>query len=169
MGHSLHSIFVFFRLGELLPSSPGTFNSVTSLCWGDVAIDSLSDPTMLQVHLKKSKCDQFGKGSDIILGRTSEIVCPVLAILHYLQQRTDNPGPFFIDSSKHIICKPWFVKQIREVLNSMGLPQDQYAGHSFRIGAATTAALRGVEDSLIQTLGRWHSSAFNTFGLPTNS
>ncbi len=37
--------------------------------------------------------------------------------------------------------------QIREILNGMGLPQHQYAGHSFRIGAATSAALAGVKDS----------------------
>ena len=28
-------------------------------------------------------------------------------------------------------------------------------GYSFRIGAASTAAPRGLEDSTIQTLGRW--------------
>ena len=48
--------------------------------------------------------------------------------------------------------------QIRGVLNNIGLPQHQYAGHSFRIGAGTTAALAGVEDSVIQTLGG-HSRA----------
>ena len=37
------------------------------------------------------------------------------------------------------------------------------SGHSFRIGAATTAALRGVEDSVIKMLGRWESSAYQRY------
>ena len=44
--------------------------------------------------------------------------------------------------------------------SSLGLPQDDYAGHSFRIGAATSAALAGVEDSTIQALERWQIAAF---------
>ena len=36
----------------------------------------------------------------------------------------------------------------------------RYSGHSFQIGAATTAAEVGLEDSLIKTLGRWESSAY---------
>ena len=34
------------------------------------------------------------------------------------------------------------------------------AGHSFRIGAATSAALAEVEDSIVQILGQWQSAAF---------
>ena len=44
--------------------------------------------------------------------------------------------------------------------NSVGAPHLQFAGHSFLIGAATMAAMVGVEDSMIRTLGRWHSTAF---------
>ena len=65
-----------------------------------------------------------------------------------------------MDAKGKAVSKAWFVGEMRGILQSLGLPQHQYAGHSFRIGAATTAALAGVEDSTIQTLGRWHSAAF---------
>ncbi len=63
-------------------------------------------------------------------------------------------------SSGAHVTKPWFTNQIRDTLRALGLPQDDYAGHSFRIGAATTAAIAGIADSSIQTLGRWQSAAF---------
>ena len=46
---------------------------------------------------------------------------------------------------------------LKEVLQVDGVDQSKYSGHSFRIGAATTAAARGMEDSIIKTLGRWNS------------
>lgn len=151
------AFFGFFRLGELLPEN-ATSNS--GIVWGDVAIDSHSAPRMVQIHLRTSKCDQFGAGSDIVLGATGSSVCPVKAILTYTGIRGSEPGAFFRDTVNRVVTKPWFVTQIRQILKSIGLPQHNFAGHSFRIGAATTAALVGMEDSMIQTLGRWHSSAF---------
>lgn len=38
--------------------------------------------------------------------------------------------------------------------------------HSFRIGAATSAAKAGIEDSTIHMLGRWSSSAFLVYIVP---
>ena len=154
------AFFGFFRLGELLPESPTSFNQATNLAWGDVAVDSHSHPRMIQFHLKVSKCDQFGAGSDVVVGRTGNAICPVSALLRYIEVRGNRPGPFFLNSSHHTIAKPYFIAQIREILTSIGLPQHDFAGHSFRIGAATTAAAAGIEDSMIQSLGRWHSAAF---------
>ena len=88
------------------------------------------------------------------------------AILLYIELRGARPGAFFLDSSFRLVTKPWFIQKVRELLNSVGAPHLQFAGHSFRIGAATTAAMVGVEDSMIQTLGRWHSAAFLQYILP---
>ena len=115
---------------------------------------------MVKIHLKKSKCNQFGSGADIILGRTYTPLCPVAAVLGFIAIRQGSPGPFFRDANGKTFTKSQFVGEIRNVLVDLGLPQHQYAGHSFRIGAATSAALAGIEDSTIQMLGRWHSAAF---------
>lgn len=64
------AFFRFFRLGKLLPSSSTSFQPARDLAWGDVAIDNRCAPNMIKVHLKSSKCDQFGTGADVILGRT---------------------------------------------------------------------------------------------------
>ena len=41
------------------------------------------------------------------------------------------------------------MKRVREGLLAIGVNAAQYAGHSFRIGAATTAAAQGIENSTI--------------------
>ena len=61
------------------------------------------------------------------------------------------------------LSKSKFVDHVRDGLRKANLPAQDYAGHSFRIGAATTAAVMGLEDSAIQTLGKWESSSFRRY------
>jgi hypothetical protein len=112
---------------------------------------------MVKLHLKQSKTDQLGRGVDIIVGRTDHELCPVGAILAYVAARGDRQGPFFLSSSMSPLTKPTFIAELRKTLMALGLPDVNYAGHSFRIGAATSAALARVEDS---TIRRWQSAAF---------
>ena len=125
-----------------------------------VAMDNRTSLSMVRVHLKRSKCDQFGRGVNVIVGHTGTRICPMAAVVAYIVLRQDRSGPFFINSHGGAVTKSWLVQQVRTILAGLGLPQGEDAGHSFRIGAATSAALAGVEDSTIQTLGRWQSSAF---------
>ena len=60
----------------------------------------------------------------------------------------DGQGPFIP------LCRA------REALTRAGYPCQNYAGHSFRIGMATTAAAVRIPDSTIQALGQWTSTAF---------
>ena len=40
---------------------------------------------------------------------------------------------------------------VKQTLKKAGFDSSQYAGHSFRIGAATTATACGIQDSLMES------------------
>ena len=96
------------------------------------------------------------------LGKTGNELCPVIAVAAYLAVRDRQPGPFFHFASGSPLSRELFVKHIREALRPHNLEVSSYSGHSFRTGAATAASEAGVEDSMIKTLGRWQSSAYQT-------
>ena len=152
--------FGFFRLGEITVPSVAAFDPTVHLAWGDVAVDNPTRPGSIRIRLKRSKCDQFGSGINVYLGSTNSPLCPVTALMAYMASRREAPGPFFRDEHGRPLTKVAFVREIRRALSMLGLPSEQFAGHSFRIGAATAAAQAGLEDSVIQALGRWSSAAF---------
>ena len=154
------SFFGFFRAGEITVPSQSVLQQSKHLGWGDVCVDSIFSPSLLRVHLKVSKCDQFGSGADIYIGKTSDEICPVAACLSYMQLRGHQAGPFFCFRKNIPLTKGTFVAHVRKALTQAGLDASLYSGHSFCIGAATSAAQAGVEDSVIKALGRWSSAAF---------
>ena len=98
-----------------------------------------------------------------MLGSTDDELCPVSALFKYLHLRGRRAGPLFIWEDNNPLTRSTFVAAVRSALSSAGYTRSaicQYAGHSFRAGAASTAAAMGLEDSLIKTLGRWESSAY---------
>ena len=56
-----------------------------------------------------------------------------------------------------------FNKELRRALLFCDIDPTTFKSHSFRIGAATTAAQLGMSDSQIMTLGRWKSDAFKQY------
>ena len=150
----------FFRSGELTVLSASAFDGRFHLAWGDVAADQASPPASIRIHLKRSKCDQLGKGVDVFIGRSDSNPFPVTEMLRYVTLRGPAPGPFFQFSNGSPLTKAVFIDRVREALKRMGVRAELYAGHSFRIGAATAAAEASLEDSVIRLLGRWNSDAF---------
>jgi hypothetical protein len=152
--------FGFFRAGELAIPSQKAYDQAKHLSWGDVAVDSTAAPKVLKVKLKQSKTDQLRRGVEVFMGKTGCSLCPVAAGLAYMARRGTQLGPFFKFQDNKPLTKDKFTQRIREALQAVGLPYQDFAGHSFRIGAATAAARAGIEDSTIQMMGRWSSSAF---------
>jgi hypothetical protein len=155
--------FGFFRSGEITVPTLQSFDVRKHLSWGDVAIDNPQAPQTLRINLKQSKTDQFSSGVEVYVGRTGCALCPVAGVLAYMAIRETLPGPFFKFQNGCPLTKPVFTKKIRAALQAIGLPHLDFAGHSFRIGAATAAARAGIEDSTIRVMGRWNSSAFQTY------
>ena len=57
-----------------------------------------------------------------------------------MKARGDHPGAFFIENNRVPFTKVKFVANVRDTLRSAGYPEEQYARHSFCIGAASTTS-----------------------------
>ena len=152
--------FAFLRMGEMTVPSDDTFDPSVHLGVGDIAVDDPSHPSMLRVTVKQSKTDPFRKGVNLFVGRATTALCPVAAMLDYLAVRGMEPGPLFRFQDGRCLTRQRFAAAVRDNLSRAGVDQTRYCTHSFRIGAATTAAARGIEDAVIKTLGRWDSLAY---------
>ena len=154
------AFFGFMRTGELTVPSDQGYDSTVHLSLSDISVDNPADPGILGVRLKASKTDPFRKGISLFIGRVSSDICPVAAMLAYLMVRGPQAGPLFKYQNGRFLTRQRLVVAVRDALRSAGVQPDLYSGHSFRIGAATTAASRGVDDSIVMTLGRWRSLAY---------
>ena len=152
--------FGFLRAGEFTVPSASSYDKEVHLNLHDLATDSHICPSLFRVRLKQSKTDPFRQGADIYLGATGATICPVRALWSYLAKRGPAPGPLFVFNSGTPLTRTALVDHLHQALQHSAFEPNLYNGHSFRIGAATTAAKAGIEDSLIQTLGRWKSAVY---------
>ncbi|KAJ8317540.1 hypothetical protein KUTeg_005444 [Tegillarca granosa] len=77
--------------------------------------------------------------------------------------RPPHLGPFFCHLSGLPVTKYQFVSVLRKCLNFANIDTKCYKSHSFRIGAASTCAMLGMENMKIAELGRWNSSVYKNY------
>ena len=162
-GASTLCFFGFLRSGEITLTSTTNYNPTAHLSYDDNSVDNATNPSIIQVCLKTSKTDPFRHGVSIYIGKTGNHLCPVMALLNYLVLRGNSPGSFFQFQDGTPLTKARFVSGFQSALTRAGIQAHLYSGYSFRSGAVTTAASQGIKDSIIQTLGRWRSSAYLTY------
>ena len=154
------AFFGFLRSGEVTVPSDSAFDPAAHLTFDDVKVDNITNPTLLKIRLKASKTDPFRNGIDIVVGRTNNKLCPVTAVMAYLAARGNGPGFLVQIPGQKTPHKALFCGGSPPGFGQSWIRPKAYTGHSFRIGAATTANAWGLNDSTIQMLGRWSSSAY---------
>ena len=116
---------------------------------------SLKDAHNIRFHIKQLKTDQFRQGHAVIIGSTTSQPCPVAALLAYVTVcPSDAADALFRYRSGRPLTRQALTEKLRQRLPLTGTPNSRdYAGHSFRIGAATTAAMACTPDWLIRAMG----------------
>ncbi len=77
-------------------------------------------PSFMRVTIKQSKTDPFRQGVNLFVGRTGTDLCPVAAVLDYLQYRGSASGPLFLFSDGRVLICQRFVALVREALQKAG-------------------------------------------------
>lgn len=144
------AFYGFLRSSEFCSPTAHTFQPSRTLCHSNLTLTS----SAAHLLIKASKTDPFRKSCTVTLGSTSTSTCPVTAIHKYLQLTTviaHSPLFHFLDGS--YLTRASLTAHLRTLLQSQGTDPKAFASHSFRIGAATTAAAAGLPDWQIQALG----------------
>ncbi|CAC5380327.1 unnamed protein product [Mytilus coruscus] len=154
--------FGFLRCGEFT-----VLHSFDSEC--NVSIEDIRFlKDKVTFHLKASKTDPFCEGVDIHLFASGASVCPVLSLERYMEFRnrkfkdSKTQDAFFVMENRKALTRNYFISSLKKILAVLGYNSDLYNGHSFRIGASTTAGSK-IEDHFIQTLGRWSSQCYTRY------
>lgn len=153
------AFFGFFRVGELTVTKPDYVHRVVSL--NDISFDK--DLGTLVIKLRYSKADQLGKGVEIKLHKSGTVVCPVSNVEQYLNVRSKVDGPLFCHANGKPLSRYQFTAVLQKVLARLDINYNSYKAHSFRIGAATTAAEMGHSVEKIKLAGRWSSDAYRSY------
>ncbi|XP_075037430.1 uncharacterized protein LOC142098485 [Mixophyes fleayi] len=149
--------FGAFRISELVARSRGHQES-------GLRVEHVSlGEGILACKIVKSKTDQSGRGSWVQL--TSQqpcLICPVRLASLFMSKRP-HANLFLCHANGIPLTKYQFATILKRTLQSINLNSTLYGTHSFRIGAATSAALAGSSSEAIKALGRWKSAAFKSY------
>ena len=146
-------LFAFLRIGEITYNSPidaGVPYQVHHLA---KLVDSSKRVVALKLTFGNFKHSYNQRPFSIILHRHNSC-CSVRLLLDYLSLQGNRPGPLFLNSDNSPVSWTIFAELLSLSLKACVLDSTRYKGHSFRIGAASFAAERGMSDAQIRALGR---------------
>lgn len=117
------------------------------------------------IRLRSSKTDPFRNGVDIVLVKNGSITCPYSALRTLWEAAPSNSpfAPLFQLSTGKPMRYAQLVHAIKLLAEAAGMNPSAFAGHSMRIGGATSLAQLGYPAHFIRQLGRWESLSFQLY------
>ena len=158
------AFFGFLRCSEL--TCNGQFDRNVHLTRGHIAFfPNIVSLQHMKVCIKKSKTDPFRQTSTITIASSQSNVCAVATRRDFLLQTPDSSpqSPMFQFKNGTPLSQRTLASNLHTILDLCGLQPNNYNTHSFRIGAATTAAAAGLPAWLIKILGRWRSDSYERY------
>ena len=153
----LTGFFALMRLGELAypdDRSIQDFRKVTKRSSVQLSDDQYS------FHLPGHKADRFFEGNLVIVRKQQAQHNPLHHFHQYLLSRDrilPFSSPLWLTEAGEIPTRSFFIHRLRLFFGS------DVGGQSMRAGGATSLAEHGTPPSLIQSIGRWASTAFQIY------
>ena len=79
---------------------------------------------------------------------------------HYFQLAETPFRPLSSFQCRRLLTRSVVISLLRDIVRLVGLPFHSLKGHTFRIGAASTAAAVGLPDWLTEIMGGWYSDCY---------
>ncbi|CAG2200662.1 unnamed protein product [Mytilus edulis] len=131
--------FCFLRIGEIAVKTESEIYRVIQR--EDIKFERVNGHVSnMTITMKFYKHSNLQSKTLSIARRPENYLCPVKAIEEYLRLQNCPHGPLFRFKCGKPVSGFYFNSSLKSLLNFVGLDTNFYKGHSFRIGAATSAA-----------------------------
>ena len=133
---------------------------------GDINLNKSSQ--YYELHIKRSKTDQYAEGRTVQVYATGAVTCPVHAMRRLItlcsnQRRVRPQSAVFVLRSGLLLSRHVVERRLKSLVTSIGLDPSQYNTHSLRRGGATSYSLANVPDRMIQVIGGWTSDSYKLY------
>ena len=150
----------YLRVGEMVPRSRLAIGNCLQL--GDVLLSG--DLITVSFRRFKHSAKQGPQSLQVRGGCiTGTLISPAAFLRDFLKARGTVQASFFAYPDGSPMLRREFDDSLKQLLVFCGYQTASFKGHSFRIGAATDAALRGESDAQIRAAGRWTSDVFKKY------
>ena len=147
------------------------FDPLTTLLASDITVTKVSmadkEVEALKISIKHPKEERLSAGVVIDVFATGDFMCPVKAHTDWMRDKVVNLSsskPMYRLADGRLYTGATFNKDLKALLKlDVDYNKSPVTAHSFRAGLATFMAKAGYKDEDIMKIGRWHSSAFQTY------